>query len=227
MFSRKISLSVIAAAGIALGSAALAQQQPQQQQSQQQRQQQQADAQAAINRLMAKIAEDPKTAADKLFILTSALQTQSQIAMAREVGQKTQNEQVKKMAQQLAQNLEQAQQQLKQAAQQIGLDLPDALAQANVAEVQVVAALPADQIDQQYTAHVMAQNAQDLSRYQSAAQIAQDPQVRRCAQQQAQSAQQRSQDANTVARGMNMPSGGGEAQPAGARIRPQGGDQNR
>jgi hypothetical protein len=203
MSLRTTSFALAAAAGIALGSAAFADQ-PQQSGQQQQQQQgnRQADAQQQIDQLLAQIAADPKTAADKLFILTAALHNQSEIALAREVLEKSQK----------------THEQLQQTAQAIGLPLPQELAQAAVQEVHIVAALPADQLDQQYTAHAQADNAQDVSDYQSHATIAQDPQVRRFAKQQAAEAQQRSQSTDQTARGMGMP-GGGEAQPAGAAIK--------
>jgi predicted outer membrane protein len=179
-----------------------------------------ADAQAKIDRLLADIAKDPKTSADKLFILQSALQTKSEIELAKQVAQKSQNAAVKKMAQQMQQSLTQQWQQLQQTAQAIGLELPQELAQAQVAEVNIVAALPADQIDQQYLSQVQTDNAEDLARYQSQSQVAQDPRVKQFAQQQVAQAQKRSQDANQVAQGIGMQ---GEAQPAGARIQGSGG----
>ena len=225
---RKTSLALAAAAGLALGSAAYAQQDQQQSRQQQNPQQQsdraaagqagkQSDAQGEINRLLQQIAADPKTAADKLFVLTAALHNQSEIAMAKEVLEKSKNESVRKMAQQMINSLSKTHEQIQQTAQAIGLPLPRELAQAAVQEVNIVAALPADQLDRQYTAHAQADNAEDLSGYQSEAEIAQDPRVKRFAQQQVADAQQRSQDANQTARGMGMP-GGNEAQPAGATI---------
>lgn len=176
---------------------------------------QQADEQ--ITRTLAQIAQDPKTAADKLFLLTAALHNQSEIELAREVMQKTQNPQVKKMAQNMIQELQKTRDQLQQTAQAVGLQLPPELGQAAVQEVRIVAALPADQLDRQYTAQAQADNAQDASQYQSEAQIAQDPQVKRFAQQQAEGIQQRSQDANQTAKGIGMP-GGEEAQPASGKL---------
>jgi predicted outer membrane protein len=231
MTLRKTIMVLTAATGLAFGSVASAQQQPTERPAERptdqgqsgqagQQRQQQADAQAQINRLLAKIAEDPKTAADKLFLLTAALQNQSEIALAREVANKSQNELVKQMAQQMVRSLEQTQQQLMQTAQAVGIEIPRELTQAAVAEVQIVAALPADQIDKAYTAAAQADNAQDLSTYQSQAQIAQDPQVKRFAEQQVPTIQQRSQSANQTAQGMGMPSGsGGEARPAGGRMK--------
>jgi predicted outer membrane protein len=240
MTARKTSLSLAVTTGLALGGAVFAQQQQsdrnrqpsgqtQGQQGQQGQGQQQADPQQAINQVLAQIAQDPKTAADKLFLLTATLHNQSEIALAKEVMTKTQNDKVKQMAQQMLKNLEQTHDQLLSTARAIGLEIPQELARAAVAEVGIVAALPADQIDQQYTAAVQADNAEDLSQFQSQAQIAQDPRVRRMAQDQVAGAQRRSQDGNEVARGLNMPSGsGGEAQPAGATIRRSGdAQQNR
>jgi predicted outer membrane protein len=181
--------------------------------------QDQSDAQQQqINQLLTQIAADPKTAADKLFILTAAVHNQSEIELAKEVLQKTQNEQVKRMAQQMIKSLQQTHDQLQQTAQAIGLPLPKELAQAAIQEVRIVAALPADQLDQQYTAHVQADNAQDLSSSQSQAKIAQDPQVKKYAQDQVTAAQQRTQDADQTAQGMGMP-GSRDAQQAGAKIR--------
>jgi predicted outer membrane protein len=182
-----------------------------------------ADVQRQIDQLLLQIAADPKTAADKLFILTAALHAQSELQLAREVMQKTENEQVKKMAQQMIDSLQKTHGQLQQVAQALGLQLPQTLAQAAIQEVNIVAALPADQVDKQYTAAVQADNAQDLSQYESQAAIAQDPRVRDFAKGQVPAIQQRAQGANDVARGMDMP-GRGDAQPAGATIKGKGGD---
>src|SRR2546421_12709066 len=137
MTSRKMTCVLTAAAGIALGSVAFAADpadrdrpaaagQPQQQ-DRQQNAGQQNDAQQQINQLLAQIAADPKTAADKLFILTAALHNQSEIELARQIAGKTQNEQVKKMAQQMLQSLQKTHDQLQQTARAIGLQIPQEL----------------------------------------------------------------------------------------------------
>ena len=174
-----------------------------------------------INQLLAQIAQDPKTAADKLFLLTAALHNRAEIELARQVAQKSQNPQVKQMAQRMIQELQQTHDQIRQTAQAVGLQLPEGLGQAAVQEVHIVAALPADQLDRNYTAQAQMENAGDLSEYQSEAQIAQDPQVKRFAQDQVRGIQQRSREANETARGMGM-NGGEEAQPAGGTIRGSG-----
>ena len=176
-----------------------------------------------IRQVLMQIAQDPKTAADKLFLLTASLHNNSEMELAKEVMEKSQNPQVKKMAQHMLQQLRKTHEELQKTAQAIGLDLPQELNQAAVQEVQIVAALPADQLDRQYTARAQADNAQDASQYQSEAQIAQDPQVKKFAQEQAQGIQQRTPDANQTARGLGMP-GGEEAQPAGGNIPGRSGD---
>jgi putative membrane protein len=221
---RTTSFALVSAAALAIGSAAFAADppaQPGEPQQPQQPQGNQADPQQQINQLLVQIAADPKTAADKLFVLTAALHNQSEIALAKEALQKSQNDQVKKMAKHMIDSLQKTHEKIQQTAQAIGLPLPQELAQAAVHEVSIVAALPADQFDRQYTAHAQSDNAEDLSDYQSQAEIAQDPQVRRFAKDQADEVRQRSQDTNQTARGMNMP-GTGEAQPAGAAIKGDG-----
>jgi predicted outer membrane protein len=240
MVSRKTSAVVTAAAGILIGGAVLAQQAGQDRsngsgasdrqsrsgtsdQSGRSGQSAQSGRQAdeQISQVLAQIAQDPKTAADKLFLLTTALHNQAELDLAKEVAQKSQNPQVKQMAQRMTQELQRTHDQIRQTAQAVGLQLPDVLGQAQVQEVNIVAALPADQLDRQYTAQAQMDNAQDLSQYQSEAQIARDPQVKRFAQDQIRGTQQRSQEANQTARGMGMP-GGEEAQPAGGAIRGSG-----
>jgi predicted outer membrane protein len=179
-------------------------------------------ADKAIADALRKIAEDPKTAADKVFVLTTVLDNQADIALARQIMEKSQNEQVKRLAQQRIEQLTKEDQQLRQVAQQLGLQIPQGIAAADAMEIEIVAALPADELDQAYTAHVQAENASDVSAYQSEAQIARDPQLKQLAQQQLRGQQMRSQQTDTMARGMGMPAGSGEAQPAGGRERGSG-----
>ena len=226
MMSRKTTVVLAATASLVIGAATVAQQSGQGRSgSSDQGRQRGRQIDQQISQLLDQIAQDPKTAADKLFLLNAAIHTQAEIELAREVAQKSQNEQVKKMAQNLVQQLKQTNDQLQQTARSLGLQLPQELAQAAVQEVQIVAALPGDQIDRQYTAQVQADNAQDVSQYQSESQIAQDPQVKRFAQDQVRGAQQRTRDANQTAEGMGM-RGGEEAQPAAGTVKGNAGGGN-
>jgi putative membrane protein len=228
MFSRNVTSAFAAVVSLAIGSASLAQpaqndrngapqQQPSNREQNTRGQQAQTDAQDEIDNLLDQIAADPKTSADKLFILTAALHTQSELQMAKEVAAKTQNPQVKKLADQMIDHLSKTNEKIQQTAQAVGLQLPTQLAQAAVQEVHIIAALPADQLDKQYTARVQSNNAEDQSRYQSQAQIAQDQRVRQFARDQASGMQQQSADANQAAQSLEM-SNSGEARPAGANI---------
>jgi predicted outer membrane protein len=236
MFSRKSSWILAAAASLAVGNIAFADQpaadradaspaanQSSRSDATDRNAQSERQTDDQINHLLAQIAQDPKTAADKLFILTAAIHNQAEIELARAVLQKSQNEQVRKMAQRMIQELQKTHDQLQQTAQAVGLQLPQTLGQAAVQEVHIVAALPADQLDRQYTAHVQADNAQDASEYQSESQIAQDPQVKRFADDQLRGARQRTRETNEVAQGMGM-QGGDEAQPASGNIPAKGGE---
>lgn len=182
--------------------------------------QQQGQAQQQIQQLLAQIAADPKTSADKLFILTAALHNQSELQLAKQVLQKTQNPHVKKLAEQMIQSLEKTHEKVQEVAKALDLQLPQSLAQAAVQEVNIVAALPAEQLDQQYTAAVQADNAEDRSQYGAQAAIAHDARVKDFAKSQGEAIQQRVQDTDEVARGMDMPAGE-EARPAGATIKGQ------
>ena len=174
-----------------------------------------------IEQILSKIAEDPNTAADKVFLLTAVLNNQVQIQLAQQVMQKTQNDNVKRLAQRMVQELSKEDQDLRQVAQSMGIQIPEGLARADALEVDIVVALPQDQMDKAYTAAVKADGASDMSSFQSEGQIAQNPRVRQIAQDQYRSQQGRSQQAMQTAQGLGMQ--GGDAQPAGARLQGSGG----
>jgi hypothetical protein len=118
----------------------------------------------------------------------------------------------------MIQSLEKTHEKVQEVAKALDLQLPQSLAQAAVQEVNIVAALPADQLDQQYTAAVQADNAEDRSQYGAQAAIARDRRVKDFAKGEGETIQQRVQDTDEVARGMDMP-GGEDARPAGATIK--------
>jgi predicted outer membrane protein len=207
------------------------QQQGGQRAGQQGGQQQRGGRQAAdeqINQLMAQIAQDPETAADKVFLLTAILDNAAQLQLAREVSEKSQNPQVKKLAQRMMQELQQSDQQLRQTAQAVGLQVPEGLARAHAMEIEIIAALPADQMDRAYTASVMADGASAKSNYQSQSQIAQNDRVRQMSQQQARACQMRHDQTSQTAQALGMQGAGeDQARPAGATIpRGQGGQRS-
>jgi putative membrane protein len=179
-----------------------------------------------IEQLLSKIAEDPDTAADKVFLLTAVLNNQVQIQLAQQVMQKTQNNQVKRLAQRMVQELSKEDQDLRQLAQSMGVQIPEGLARADALEVDIVAALPADQIDKAYVSSVEADGANDMSSFQSQGQIGQDQRVRQIAQEEYRTQQARSQEATQTGQALGM-RGGSDAQPAGANLRGNGGNERR
>lgn len=179
-----------------------------------------------IEQLLSKIAEDPDTAGDKVFLVTAVLNNQVQIQLAQQVMQKTQNDQVKRLAQRMVQELSKEDQDLRQLAQSMGVQIPEGLARADAIEVDIVAALPADQIDKGYVASVEADGANDMSSFQSEGRIGQDQRVRQIAQDEYRTQQARSQEATQTAQALGR-RGGNDAQPAGAELRGNGGNERR
>lgn len=227
MITRKTSWILATAASLGIAAPLFAQQAegghansaaPADQASQSESSQRAQETDQQINKLLVDIAQDPKTASDKLFILTAAIHNQSEIELAKAVAQRTKNDQVRQMAERLIQRLQKTNDQLQKTAQALGMPLPQGLGQLPVKEVAIVSSLPEDQLDRGYTARVQADNAQDASQYQSESQIAQNPQVKQFAQDEQQGMRDREQDADQTAQGIGMQRQG-EAQPAANTIR--------
>jgi putative membrane protein len=164
-----------------------------------------------------KIAQDPKTACDKLFILEAAKCNMMEQSIAQQVAQKAQNDQVKQLAQRIVQDHAQAQQQLQQAAQQLDLQLPQQASPMEQQVIQIIASVPADQFDKQFVAHMQANHARDILLYQTEAQLGQSDPAKQYASQTLPTLQKHQQQTQQVAQALGLPNGQ-EAVPAGARI---------
>lgn len=233
-------LALAAAAGLALGGVGFAQQdtggaaQPGQQgssgQSSAQQGQQSSGAQSEmsgggqqadqqISQQLEQIKQDPNTAADKLFVLMASLHNQAEIELSKRAQEKAKDEQVKQIAQKMEQDHNQANQQLQQAAQQLGLQLPQSLPKMKQEQIEIMAALPDDQFDKHYIAHLQAAHAMDLSKYAAVSQLSQNDQVKQYVQQQLPILLQHHQSVQQSAQALGLPGGGGsEAVPAGGRM---------
>lgn len=233
MTRRNTPAILAAAAGMILSGAAWAQQDAaggqadQQRPGQSQRDQGQGQgrgqgrgADMQINQQLQKFAEDPSTAADKLFVVMAAIDNEFEIQAGRQAQQKSQNEQVKQIAKRLVDDHTKAQQQLQQVAQQLQVQLPEQLPRIKQSTLQIMTALPEDQFDKQYLAHLQAAHAQDVTKFNAVSQMAQNEQVKQYAQQQLPVLQQHLQHINQSAQALGLPRGT-EAVPAGATI--QGG----
>src|SRR5687767_2960993 len=176
-----------------------------------------------INQQLQKFAEDPSTAADKLFVVMAAIDNEFEIQAGQKAQQKSQNDQVKQVAQKMVDDHTKAKQQLQQVAQQLQVQLPEQLPRMKQATLQVMNALPADQFDKHYMAHLQAQHARDVTKFNSTSQLAQNDQVKQFAQQQLPVLQQHFAHVNQTAQAMGLPSGM-EAVQAGAKIQSDSGD---
>jgi putative membrane protein len=170
-----------------------------------------------INQQIQKFAEDPGTAADKLFVVMAAIDNEFEIQSAQAAQQKSQNDQVKQVAQKMVDDHTKAKQQLQQVAQQLQVQLPEQLPRMKQATLQVMNALPADQFDKHYMAHLQSQHARDVTKFNATAQLSQNDQVKQFAQQQLPVLQQHFAHVNQTAQALGLPSGM-EAVQAGAKI---------
>jgi putative membrane protein len=175
-----------------------------------------------INQQIQSFAQDPSTAADKLFVVMAAIDNEFEIQAGQAAQQKSQNEQVKQIAQKMVDDHTKAKQQLQSVAQQLQVQLPEQLPRMKQSTLQVMNALPADQFDKHYLAHLQAAHAKDVTKFNSCSQLSQNDQVKQFAQQQLPVLQQHFAHVNQTAQAMGLPSGM-EAVQAGAKIQSDSG----
>ncbi|MDB5303369.1 MAG: outer membrane protein [Phycisphaerales bacterium] len=158
------------------------------------------------------------TAPDKLFLLHTAMESKFDRKVNETAAQKSQNPQVKQIAQRMLQDSQQMQQQLQQAAQQAGVQIPQTDSTGvKDSMIQMYTSLPADQFDQRYIAYVNSCKARDLAAFQAEARIAQVPAVKQFAQQALPTIQQHHQQVQQTATALGVIAPG-EAVPAGGQI---------
>lgn len=178
-------------------------------------------ADAQVLQQLRQFAQDPNTAADKLFVLEAAKGNMKEQMFAQVIEQKAQNPEVKQLAQHIMKDHQQAQQQLQQVAQSLGIQLPQELPQAEQAMIQVIASLPTDQLEKHYVAGMTADHARDILKYQCEASMGKNDQVRQYAKQTLpaleQHAQMTVQTAQAIGVQMDM-----NAVPAAARFGAEG-----
>jgi len=181
------------------------------------------DADQQMEQQLRSIAQDPKTAGEKLFVLKAGCGNQQEIEFGRAAQQKAQNQQVKQFAQQLVQDHQAAQQQLQQVAQQLGVQIPQSLPKDKQQEMQILSSMPTEQFEKHFVCMMEADHAKDLIEYRSAAHMAQNEQVKQYAQQTLPKLQQHYEQVQRAAVALGLPSGGPEAMPASGRLQ---GDMN-
>ena len=220
-------LALAAAAALALGSFSIAQQRdtgagaapaaPTAGAGAQSQQQGGAAEQQAIQQFQ-QIAQDPNTAADKLFVVCAAHESLMCQQVSQQVAAKAQNNDVKQLAQQHVQDEQQTQQRLQTLAQSLQVQLPRQISPVEQQIIQVFSSIPADQLEKHFVSGVNAESAKNIVALQSCAQLSQNDAIKRFAQEQLATAQQQRQQAIAAAQKLGIPTG--EAIPAGAKIAP-------
>jgi hypothetical protein len=230
-------LALVAAAALALGSFSIAQQRdtgagaagtgaaaapaaaPAAGAGAQAQQQGGAADQQAMQQQFQQIAQDPNTAADKLFVLCAAHESLMCQQVSQQVAAKAQNNDVKQLAQQHVQKEQQTQQRLQTVAQSLQLQLPQQISPMEQQIVQIFSSIPADQLEKHFVSGVNAESAKNIVALQSCAQLSQNDAIKRFAQEELATAQQQRQQAIAAAQKLGIPTGT-EAITAGAKIAP-------
>jgi len=163
-------------------------------------------------------AQDPKTAADKMFVLHAAMGNQYETELARQVQQKAQNQQVKQLAQHIIDDHQKANEQLQRVAQQLDVRIPQQLPDEKRAKIQLFTSLPEEQLDKQYITAMQADHASDLIKYRATAQTAQNQAVKDYAQQQLPALSMHYDQSQQAGVALGLPGGGPDAIPASGRI---------
>jgi len=163
-------------------------------------------------------AQDPKTSAEKLFVLHAGIGNQYESELARQVQQKAQNPQVKQLAQRIADDHQKANEQLQRVAQQLDVRIPQQLPDEKRAMIQLLTSLPPDQLEKHFITAMQADHAAELIKYRACAQMSQNQAVKDYAQQQLSALSMHYDQAQQTAVALGLPGGGPEAIPASGRI---------
>ena len=175
---------------------------------------QQADMQ--IMRQLQQIQQSPEMAGDKLFVIGAAIDNMYETQFSQQAAEKAQNPEVKKLAQMIAQDHQQAGQKLQQVAQQLQVQLPQNLPSMKQQEIQILASLPSEQFDKAYVAKMVETHAKDVACFTNQTSLAQNQQLKQFVTQALPKLQEHQQHATRAAQavGLNLQ---GEAVQAGAR----------
>jgi putative membrane protein len=219
------STSILAmAAAMAVGGAVLtAQQESQSQQGGQQEltkmQQQGPEVQKQVMQQLQQIRQSPGSdAADKLFVLNTGLSNREEIVLSQQVAEKSQNQQVKQIAQKMIQDHSTMSRQLMQVDQGAQMQPIEGLPPMKLEEIQILTSLPSEQLDQQYIAKMNEAHMHDIACFQTESRLGQNQQVKQFATQTLPILQQHMQAIHQTATQMGIMGKMEEAQPAAAQI---------
>ena len=174
---------------------------------------QQADMQ--IMRQLQQIQQSPEMAGDKLFVIGAAIDNMYETQFSQQAAQKAQNPEVKKLAQMIAQDHQQAGQKLQQVAQQLQVQVPQNLPSIKQQEIQILAALPSEQFDKAYVAKMVETHAKDVACFTNQTTLAQNQQLKQFVTQTLPKLQEHQQHVTRAAQSIGLNQG--DAVQAGAR----------
>jgi len=140
-----------------------------------------------------------------------------EMQLAQAAQQKSQNQQVKQLAQRIQQDHQQMAQALQKVIEQQGLQSPQSLSLEKQHALQVMQSQSGEDFDKCFLSAMKCDHAKDVSKFEDMSKIAKDDAVKQFASQQLPTLQQHYQQVQQTAVACGLPSGT-EASPAGARI---------
>jgi putative membrane protein len=202
--------ALAAALAISMGSIALAQQ------GQSSRSQNQSGAIGAADRATgSQQQQQMQQDQEKKFIEHASSGNNFEIQLSQFVEQHSQDQQIKQLAQRLAQDHQQAEQQLKQVAQGMSVNISDQIMPAQQAKLQELQKKQGAELDRAFLFCNVGDHHKDVLEYAWASKAAQSPQLKQYCEQTLRTLRQHMQQVDQVASAVL---GVNEAQTAGQRI---------
>lgn len=170
-----------------------------------------------VDQQLQKIQQSREMAADKLFVLEAGLGGQFEMALAQQALTKSQDQQVKQVAQTIIRDHDQANQQLMQVAQKVQVELPKGLTSMKQQKLQIIGSLDSKMYDQKFLACMDALHAHDVAEFRNTAQLAQSPDVKQFASATLPKLQEHHQQIKQAGTAAGLPAGT-DAMPASGRV---------
>jgi putative membrane protein len=123
------------------------------------------DSEQKVDAILDGIKASPEKAGEKLFLLEAAMGNQWEIELSRLAQQKSQDPQVKELAQMMVSEHTAAQQKLTTLANQWGMDLPTSLPAGKQRKLDAIGSLPAEKFDSCYVLMLKADHASAITSY--------------------------------------------------------------
>jgi len=151
------------------------------------------------------IAADPTTAGDKFFVLCASKENACEIDTARRALTKTQNPEVKRIAQSIIDDHQKAQNDLRAAAQALNIQMITTAPPLAKQVSEVFFALPEEEFNKAYLSHLKAAHAAAISKYSDQARLARNEAVKEYASKTLPILRQHNQMVLAAAQGVGLP----------------------